>query len=412
MPLKRVVWEQEDLLYGPLLKLFGDGRVFPKVRMADVIALEDWRLIQFERDYMLMAHFDFVAVKENSEPIAAYEIDGSYHDTDAKTIKRDKLKDSICKKVGLPLIRIPLDEIKKAWYSVETDHVINWYRNDNQSIGEVIRDLALAEYEARRNPEFGEFLEWYANDFEHDTIQSNGRAIVLAGRVEYLVHLVSKLGLEKAKRFLVNEIESWRIADSITAGLRPTSAWNAKDVPFLDDAREALGVSREAWDKYGASAELHGRAYFRLLHSLEEGIEIELPDWADMLSDISSSYVITDSARLDAQHRVHILDDELGIAGKVLSLAMRIPDSGPWKNRLVGLLRSLADDVESGSLERLAIKETRTSFLMDFHEDVLTHSLTNHKKWASRLEDEQWLALFAADLNESALQDGDDTSNE
>ena len=86
MPLKRVVWKPEEKVYIPLQMVYGENRVLPKVRMIDVIAAEDHRFTKEERDYLFMAHFDFVVVDSDLMPIFACELDGRHHFLDKKQI--------------------------------------------------------------------------------------------------------------------------------------------------------------------------------------------------------------------------------------------------------------------------------------------------------------------------------------
>jgi hypothetical protein len=57
----------------------------------------------------LKAHFDFV-VSRDGEPVAfAVEFDGPGHHPDPDVIARDAMKNSICDKLGMPLLRIDAD---------------------------------------------------------------------------------------------------------------------------------------------------------------------------------------------------------------------------------------------------------------------------------------------------------------
>jgi very-short-patch-repair endonuclease len=54
--------------------------------------------------------------RKRSLTIAAVELDGKQHDTDPLTQPRDRLKDSLCHKAGLPLIRVRWG----AWQALES----------------------------------------------------------------------------------------------------------------------------------------------------------------------------------------------------------------------------------------------------------------------------------------------------
>lgn len=79
--------------------------LWAKVRLADVIDEAGYtgRLKQ----YALSAHLDFVMVDPaTSLPRFAVEFDGKQHFTDHATRERDRLKDTLCLKAELPLLRI------------------------------------------------------------------------------------------------------------------------------------------------------------------------------------------------------------------------------------------------------------------------------------------------------------------
>ncbi|MFZ5823434.1 MAG: AAA domain-containing protein, partial [Bacillota bacterium] len=82
--------------------------VAPKMRVLD--SLEPTRLAdltQQERDYAFRAHFDLVVVGlDGFRPVAAVELDGATHEQDPLTMARDRLKNAICEKASLPLLRV------------------------------------------------------------------------------------------------------------------------------------------------------------------------------------------------------------------------------------------------------------------------------------------------------------------
>lgn len=66
-----------------------------------------------EYSYSLRAHFDFVIADQRSLPLFAVEFDGPRHENDPKTIYRDELKRSLCDKLGLPLLRVDADYLRR-----------------------------------------------------------------------------------------------------------------------------------------------------------------------------------------------------------------------------------------------------------------------------------------------------------
>lgn len=81
-------------------------RVSPKVRVADVLAIDRSGLTNEEFSYALRSHFDWVVSdRETLLPEFAVEFDGDSHRSD-EVRRRDALKDSICEKLEFPLLRI------------------------------------------------------------------------------------------------------------------------------------------------------------------------------------------------------------------------------------------------------------------------------------------------------------------
>jgi hypothetical protein len=81
-------------------------RLFPKVRVADVLPISDELLSRAEESYGLKAHFDFVLADAHNRAELVVEFDGPSHWSDPKTIVRDEIKDAICRRHALPILRI------------------------------------------------------------------------------------------------------------------------------------------------------------------------------------------------------------------------------------------------------------------------------------------------------------------
>ncbi|CAN5291021.1 hypothetical protein BH24GEM2_BH24GEM2_10020 [soil metagenome] len=82
------------------------GRVYPKIRIADALDIDRSGLARDEYSYAFKAHFDFVVADGDSCAAFAVEFDETHHDSDPNTIVRDALKNSICGKLEMPLLRI------------------------------------------------------------------------------------------------------------------------------------------------------------------------------------------------------------------------------------------------------------------------------------------------------------------
>jgi hypothetical protein len=103
---RRFASDGERRLYAALVKVYGPHSVQGHVGMGDVVASEGIGLSDAELRYLRLAHFDFVIWDAKEWAVAALEYDGVHHITDPEQQRRDRLKDSICQKAGLPLYRV------------------------------------------------------------------------------------------------------------------------------------------------------------------------------------------------------------------------------------------------------------------------------------------------------------------
>ncbi|AKB44285.1 hypothetical protein MSVAZ_2016 [Methanosarcina vacuolata Z-761] len=106
--LKRILNEPEEVTNKILNDVTSkyEASVHTKIRVADVLEIRNSGLHDNEYKYALMAHFDFLVTDKDHIPKFAVEFDGLQHKTDASAIRRDELKNSICCKFDLPLLRI------------------------------------------------------------------------------------------------------------------------------------------------------------------------------------------------------------------------------------------------------------------------------------------------------------------
>lgn len=97
-------------------------RVHSKIRVADTLNIERSDISNKEYSYAFRAHFDFVIANNETLPLFAVELDELHHVSDPQAIYRDKLKNMLCVKLGMPLIRINAEFLRK----VRTSSVIGW----------------------------------------------------------------------------------------------------------------------------------------------------------------------------------------------------------------------------------------------------------------------------------------------
>ena len=105
--------KETDETLSKALKEF-NAEVLKKVRVADVLDINKSGLTDEEYNYALKSHFDFSIVDEKGNFQFAVEFDEPYHNYDEDAKRRDTLKNAICEKLGLPLLRIDADYLRKA----------------------------------------------------------------------------------------------------------------------------------------------------------------------------------------------------------------------------------------------------------------------------------------------------------
>lgn len=120
-------------------------RINLKMRLRDVIDIEDLPLSAKERNFAFTSHLDFVAVDTKTHlPVLAIEYDGPQHITDYKQIERDRIKDALCEAAELPLLRIDnLFTRKEGRWRVLT--YILWAHEMGKAYDEAVGDRPVSE---------------------------------------------------------------------------------------------------------------------------------------------------------------------------------------------------------------------------------------------------------------------------
>lgn len=79
--------------------------VYAKVRVADVLPIENSGISSEEYTYALKSHFDFLVANGRQDPLFAVEFDGPSHGSPAQEV-RDAIKNRLADRFGLPLLRV------------------------------------------------------------------------------------------------------------------------------------------------------------------------------------------------------------------------------------------------------------------------------------------------------------------
>jgi hypothetical protein len=114
-PFKRLLNYREEQTHRILSESTpnNSARLFAKVRVADVLPIENSGISDALFSYALRAHFDFVISDRESMPLFAVEYDGPQHSTNQAVAKLDLLKNQLCDKFELPIARVTDEHILK-----------------------------------------------------------------------------------------------------------------------------------------------------------------------------------------------------------------------------------------------------------------------------------------------------------
>jgi hypothetical protein len=126
MALKNIlVNPYEEKTFRLLLKQAEVEEVFvcPKVSLKDVFPFENAKLSKELVDFCWKAHFDFVVMSRESEPLFAVEFDGPSHDEPTQAT-RDRKKDELCRIFALPILRINASYLTHSYRGTE---LLSWF---------------------------------------------------------------------------------------------------------------------------------------------------------------------------------------------------------------------------------------------------------------------------------------------
>jgi hypothetical protein len=114
--------EKTNSVLKPLTEEWG-AHTFPKVRIADVLPIEKSGIDDESYSFALKAHFDFVVTNEDLRPLFAVEFNGDMHETEVQQ-HRDALKDGLCERFELPILRINARYIDRQFRQMD---LLSWF---------------------------------------------------------------------------------------------------------------------------------------------------------------------------------------------------------------------------------------------------------------------------------------------
>lgn len=116
--------EQTNTILRPLTEEWG-SHTFPKVRLADILPIENSGISSDLYHFALQSHFDFVVTDDDLQPLFAIEFDGDSHDSKLQQ-RRDMRKDSLCERFQLPLLRINSLYLNESFRRMD---MLSWFVN-------------------------------------------------------------------------------------------------------------------------------------------------------------------------------------------------------------------------------------------------------------------------------------------
>lgn len=91
------------------------AKIFSKVRIADILPIENSGINDSDYRFAMLGHFDFVVTDSESEPLFAVEFDGPHHDSDEDQKRRDAIKDNLVEFFNFPMLRVRSTHLQKNY---------------------------------------------------------------------------------------------------------------------------------------------------------------------------------------------------------------------------------------------------------------------------------------------------------
>lgn len=132
----------EDQVLRELQSIAADNgmKVFAKTRLSDVLEKGRTFLTQREFDFYTRSHFDFVVTDANARPLMVVEYDGPLHRTSDKQQERDEIKNELCRRAELGMLRINDNHVTKLYRGMT---LLRWIIE--------VKELEAAFYEAQES---------------------------------------------------------------------------------------------------------------------------------------------------------------------------------------------------------------------------------------------------------------------
>lgn len=125
MSLKKVLNSHEEVTHKRLSETCEqvDASVFAKIRLADVLPIENSGIDSQQYAFALRSHFDFLVTDLDHNPLFAVEFDGTSHNS-PEQLHRDEIKNRLCDRFELPLLRINARHLTKTYGPMD---LLTWF---------------------------------------------------------------------------------------------------------------------------------------------------------------------------------------------------------------------------------------------------------------------------------------------
>ncbi len=145
---KRLLTQAEEAtndILKPLCQKWG-AHAFIKVRVADVLPIENSGIQDSAFRFALQSHFDFVVADADIRPLFAVEFDGDTHASEVQQ-QRDHRKNQLCERFRFPLLRINSRYLACQYRQMD---VLSWFVNywfASRMIADAYEDGQIPPYE-------------------------------------------------------------------------------------------------------------------------------------------------------------------------------------------------------------------------------------------------------------------------
>ena len=125
--MKRLLNRSEEATNGVLRDLTEKwgAHTFPKVRVADVLPIENSGISNDSYGFALRSHFDFLVTDDDLQPLFVVEFDGAAHSSELQR-RRDAQKDLLCERFDIPLLRINSRYLDNRYRKMD---LLTWFVN-------------------------------------------------------------------------------------------------------------------------------------------------------------------------------------------------------------------------------------------------------------------------------------------